>query len=137
MLLVTLKVQLHIVTKSFCSNIEIVLVDIYLPKSKQNLLGIYKLPNKSDFVKHINNVFTGNGVLQAFINYDFLYTRFYASKTILRARPCMWEIMHIKEKTYTLLIITFRSRNYTKLVFKPLAAKKGLSISVLCTAPSC
>ena len=119
MLLVTLKVQLHIVTKSFCSNIESVLVDIYLPKSKQNLLGIYKLPNKPDFVKHINNVFTGNGVLQAFINYNFLYTRFYACKTILHARPCTWEIMHIKEKTYTLLIITFGSRNYTKLVFKP------------------
>ena len=49
---------------SFCSNTESIFVDIFLPKSKPILLGIlYKPPDKSDFVKHINNVFTETGVL--------------------------------------------------------------------------
>ena len=40
-----------------------------------------------------------------------------------------------KEQTCMLLIITwYSSRNCTKLVLKPLAAKNGLSISILCTA---
>ena len=35
-----------------------------MPKSKPILLGIlYRPPDKSDFVKHINNVFTETGVL--------------------------------------------------------------------------
>ena len=42
---------------SFCSSIESVFVDIYLPKSKPILLGIlYRPPYKSDFVKHIKGV---------------------------------------------------------------------------------
>ena len=49
---------------SFCSNTESIFVDIFLPKSKPILLGIlYRPPDKSDFVKHINNVFTETGVL--------------------------------------------------------------------------
>ena len=39
----------------FCSNIRSTFVDIYLPKSKQILLGIlYIPPDKSDFIKQIN-----------------------------------------------------------------------------------
>ena len=50
--------------ESFCSNTESIFVDIFLPKSKPILLGIlYRPPDKSDFVKHINNVFTETGVL--------------------------------------------------------------------------
>ena len=71
---------------------------------------------------------------QAFTNQNFSYTRFCARKTVLRASPCTWEFVHIREQMYTLLIIRwFGGRNCTKLVFKPLAAKKGLSVSVLCT----
>ena len=63
-------------------------------------------------------------VLQAFINYNFPYTRFCAHKTVLGACPCLWEIVSIKGQTCTLLIITWHSsRKYTKLVLKPLAAK--------------
>ena len=40
-----------------------------------------------------------------FINYHFLYTRFCLFKTII-ACPCLWEIMHVKEQTCKLLIIT-------------------------------
>ena len=45
---------------SFCSNTESIFVDIFfLPKFKSILLGIsYRAPSKSDFVKHINNIFT-------------------------------------------------------------------------------
>ena len=78
------------------------------------------------------------GHCQAFINYYFSNTRFLASKIVLRVYPCMWEIMHVKEQMCmmcTLLIITcYNSRNCTKLVLKPLAAKNDLSISVLCIA---
>ena len=43
---------------------ESIFVDIFLPKSKPTLLGIiYRPPDKSDFVNHINNVFTETGVL--------------------------------------------------------------------------
>ena len=34
---------------------------------------------------------------QAFINYNFSYTRFRARKTVLGARPCTWEIVSEKE----------------------------------------
>ena len=48
----------------FCSNTKSIFVDIFLPESKQILLGIlYRPPNKSDFVKHINNVSTETVVL--------------------------------------------------------------------------
>ena len=48
---------------SFCSNTGSIFTNIFLPKSKPTLLGIlYKSPNKSDFVKHIN-VFTETGAL--------------------------------------------------------------------------
>ena len=74
--------------------------------------------------------------IQAFINYNFLYTRFCACKTVLGAHRCTWEIVPIKEQMCTLLIITLCSnRKCTKLVLKLLAAKNGLSISVLCIAP--
>ena len=43
----------------------------------------------------------------------------------------------VKERTCTLLIVTYGGRKCTKLVLKPLAAKNGLSISVLCIALSC
>lgn len=43
---------------------------------------------------------------QAFIKYNISYTTFRACKTVLCASPHTWEIMPIKEKTYTLLIIT-------------------------------
>ena len=49
---------------SFCSNIESIFGDIFLPKSKPIVLGVlYRPPNQSDFVKHINKVFTETGVL--------------------------------------------------------------------------
>ena len=49
---------------SFCSNIEHIFVGIFLSKSKPILLGILcRPPDKSDFVKHINSVFTETGVL--------------------------------------------------------------------------
>ena len=49
---------------SLCSNTENIFVDIFLPKSKPILLGIlYRPSDKSDFVKHINKVFTETGAL--------------------------------------------------------------------------
>ena len=49
---------------SFCSNIKSIFVDIYLSKSKSILLGIlYRPPDKSDFVKYINNLFTETAAL--------------------------------------------------------------------------
>ena len=79
---------------------------------------------------------TCNLVLQVFINYIFLCTGFRALKTVLGARPCMWEIVHVKGETCTLFtILWYQGRNCTKLVLKPLAAKNGISISVLCIAP--
>ena len=73
---------------------------------------------------------------QAFIKYNISYTTFHACKTVLGASPHTWEIMPIKEQTYTLLIIWYSGINCTKLVLKPLAAKTVyFSISVLCIAP--
>ena len=61
-------------------------------------------------------------------------TRFCACKTVLVACPCMVEIMHGKEQTWRLLIITWcSSRNCTKLVLKTLAVKNGLSVLLSCT----
>ena len=41
---------------SFCRNIESILIDIFLPKSKPILLGVlYRTPDKSDFIEHLNN----------------------------------------------------------------------------------
>ena len=58
------EVVILLVTLQIYSNIESTFVAIYLPKSKLILLGILYRPfNKSDFVKHINNVFTETGVL--------------------------------------------------------------------------
>ena len=49
---------------SFCINPQSIFVHIYLLKSKPILLAIsYRPPNKSDFVKHIDDVFTETGVL--------------------------------------------------------------------------
>ena len=59
---------------------------------------------------------------QAFVNYNFSYTqnRFRCTS------------VHVKEQISTLLIITwYGDRNCIKLVLKPLAAEKGLSISVI------
>ena len=73
---------------------------------------------------------------QAFINYNFSYTKFRACETVLGARPCTWQIVNGKEQICTLLTITwYSSRNCNKLVLKPLAAQNGLSISILCTSP--
>ena len=69
---------------------------------------------------------------QAFVNYNFSYTRFRAHKVVLAARPCTWEIVHV---TNSNMIRRKEFRNCTTLVSKPLAAKNGLSISVLCIAP--
>ena len=43
---------------------------------------------------------------QAFINYNSWYTRFHSRVTVLRARPCTWEIVHEKEQRRTTLIKT-------------------------------
>ena len=49
---------------SFSSNTESIFIDIFLPKSKPILQGIlYRPPDKSNYVKHINNVFTETVVL--------------------------------------------------------------------------
>ena len=49
---------------SIFRNIESIFAGIYLPKYKPMLLDIfYRPPSKSDFAKHINNVFTETGVL--------------------------------------------------------------------------
>ena len=53
-----------LVTLQIYSNIESTFVTMYLPKYELILLGILNRPfNKSDFVKHINNVFTETWVL--------------------------------------------------------------------------
>ena len=62
----------------------------------------------------------------------FSCTRFCACKTVLGSHPCTWEIVHLKEWTYRLLTITwYGSRNCTKLVLKPLAAKNNLLLSCI------
>ena len=67
---------------------------------------------------------------------NFLCTTFRTFKTVLGTHLCTWEIMHIKQLTCMLLIVTqYGVKNCTKLVLKRLAAKSGLSISVLCIAP--
>ena len=54
------------------------------------------------------------------MNYNFLYTRFCAPKTIFGARLCTWKIVPEKEETCTLLIIAWHSiRKCTKLVLNP------------------
>ena len=73
-------------------------------------------------------------ICQAFINF-FSYTRFCACKTILWACPHTWEIVLVKKQACMLLIPWYNGGNCTKLVFKPLTAKKALSFSVLHTAP--
>ena len=48
----------------FCSSFGSIFVKTYLRKSKPILLGIlYRPPSKSEFVRHIYNVFTETGVL--------------------------------------------------------------------------
>ena len=70
---------------------------------------------------------------QAFINYNFSCARFHAHKTVLGARPCTWETVHIKEQTSTLIITTwFGNRNCTKLVLKPLVAEKSYVLLLYC-----
>ena len=50
---------------SFYINTEDNFVDIYLPKFKPTYWVSYidRPPDKSDFIKHINNVFTETGIL--------------------------------------------------------------------------
>ena len=43
-------------------------------------------------------------IQQAFINYNFSFARFRAHKICLGARPCTWELVHVKEQTCMLLI---------------------------------
>ena len=53
------------------------------------------------------------------MNYNFWYTRFRARKTVLGARPCVWEIVLVNKQACTLLIMTwYGGRNCTKLVLK-------------------
>ena len=86
-------------------------------------------PNVSILAEEILNA---TKKIQAFINYNFWYTRFRALKSVLGARLCT----HVKYGTCTLLVlIWYDSKNCTKLVLKALAAKNSLSISVLYTAP--
>ena len=62
--------------------------------------------------------------------------RFWSCKTISAARLSMWKIVHIKEQTYSLLIIAwYGGRNFTKLILKFLAIKNNVSISTLCISP--
>ena len=69
---------------------------------------------------------------QAFNNYNFLNTRFHASKTVLDQCLSMWEIVHVKEQMCMLLIITWSGNiNCTKLVLKPFRAKNSLFQSCL------
>ena len=70
---------------------------------------------------------------QAFINLNFLCMRFGAYKTVLGACLCMLEIVHVKEQTCTLLIMTwYGGRNCAKLVLKSLAAKDHLFLCQPC-----
>ena len=72
---------------------------------------------------------------QAFINYNFLYMRFRARKTDLGARPCMCDIVPVKEQTCNLSIVTWCGRRKcTKLVLKPLAGKNA-SLLQSCVQP--
>ena len=54
--------------------------------------------------------------LAGFYKLWLLYTRFCARKTILDARQCTWGIMHIKEETCLLLIITWYSSRNLEIV---------------------
>ena len=41
---------------NFCRNTESILIDIFLPKSKPNLVGVlYQPADKSDIIEHLNN----------------------------------------------------------------------------------
>ena len=77
-----------------------------LLKNKESYLLLFK-EKKNQFIP-INLLVANrlNYEFQVFINHDFLRTRFRACKIVLGARPCTWEIVHIKEQTCTLLIIT-------------------------------
>ena len=55
---------------------------------------------------------------------EILYTKF---KTILGARQCMWEIVHVKEQN----CMWYGGRKCTKLVLKLVAAKNDLSHSFI------
>ena len=50
---------------NFCKNTESIFIDIFLPKSKPILVGIlYGLPEKNDFVKNLEETFTGCSILE-------------------------------------------------------------------------
>ena len=68
---------------------------LFAIKQLVNTVGkLFELHVMDDIQAFINYVVDD---IQAFINYNFSCTRFRAHKTVLRARPCTWEIMHVKE----------------------------------------
>ena len=45
-----------ITVRRFCCNIEIIFIDIFLPKSKPIFVGVlYRRPEKPDFIEHLDN----------------------------------------------------------------------------------
>ena len=49
---------------NFCKNTESIFIDIFLPKTKPILIGIlYRPPDKSDFVKNLEETFTNWNIL--------------------------------------------------------------------------
>ena len=50
---------------NFRKNTESIFIDIFLPKAKPILVGIlYRAPDKNDFVKNLEEIFTGCNILQ-------------------------------------------------------------------------
>ena len=51
--------------EKFCKNTESIFINIFLPKAKPILLGIlYRLPDKSNFVRNLEETFTGCDILE-------------------------------------------------------------------------
>ena len=49
---------------NFCKNTESIFIDIFLPKTKPILIGsLYRLPDKNDFVKNLEETFTNFDIL--------------------------------------------------------------------------
>ena len=72
-----------------------------------HLILLTDIPDKMENVFHLpTQLKLIKDYVQAFINYNFSYTRFRACKTVLGARPCTLEIVPVKEQTCTLLVIT-------------------------------
>ena len=51
--------------EKFCKSTESIFIDIFLPKTKPILVGIlYRPPDKNDFVKNLEETFTGCDILE-------------------------------------------------------------------------